>query len=208
MITSPQITLKSTLLTAAVTALLLSACASQPERRGPPQDRGEKARGDQVQGKGEGSEPGKRRGRRESSGTFIKPVGVLFTGMDSNGDATVSKTEAISGIGSEWASFERKPSGAVFAQWSRRALGSIDSMPSFFSFDSDFNGVVSEEEFKDTLTQEFDRLDKDGDGLVTRSEMIVNVDAQMGRARGQGENAQRGRGGRGGGGQGGGRPQR
>ena len=72
-------------------------------------------------------------------------------------------------------------------------------MPTFMSFDRDFNGVVSENEFASQLERDFDRLDKNRDDRLERSEMLVAFKAQEGRKSdrgGQGERKQRGQGGR------------
>lgn len=167
--------------------LTLSACATKSDRRGPPPER-------------QGSDrPGK------SSGTFLQPVGGLFLAMDTNRDKIISKAEAQSGIAAEWSSFTKRPSAAYFAQWSIAALGSIDAMPTFMSFDRDFNGVVTEEEFTAQLNRDFDRLDKNKDDALERSEMLIAFEAAQGRRRQQSGGEGGGKK-RGGGGNGGGRP--
>lgn len=172
-------------------AISLSACASKPDRRGPPSDQ---------QG---------RKGARQSSGTFMQPTAALFTAMDANGDKKVSSSELQAGTLAEWNRFGSRPSATYFAQWSIANLGSTDAMPTFMSFDRDFNGVVSEEEFSNQLDREFKRLDKNRDGMLERSELIVAFEAPRGEASrkgGQKGGGERGQGGPGG--QGGGRPSR
>lgn len=170
--------------------LILSACASQPERRGP--DRG---------GSGE-------RQQARGSGTFMQPIAALFVSMDSNHDKIVSRTELDVGLADEWSSFDRNPSATYFAEWSNKTLGSTDAMPNFLSFDKDFSGVISKDEFTDQFTLHFNRMDKNKDGNVDRSEMLIAFQARFGERRGgdaegrrngRGGGAQGGRGGRGGG---------
>ena len=178
----------------AAAGLVLSACASQPDRPSP--ERGE--RGDRQQARG--------------SGTFMQPISALFVGMDSNRDKIVSSAELQTGITNEWSSFDRNPSATYFAEWSNKTLGSTDAMPNFLSFDKDFSGVISKDEFTDQLTLHFNRMDKNKDGNVDRSEMLIAFQARSGERRGGAEGG-RGRGGgaqggRGRGGGGGGRPQR
>jgi hypothetical protein len=121
--------------------------------------------------------------------------------MDSNQDKVTSQAEMLTGVQKEWESFDRNPSATAFTNWSLKALGSTDANPTFMSFDRDFNGVVTKPEF----TAQFDRLfkdfDKNADGLLDRTEMIVAYQAPMGRAQRGGESGQRG-------GRGGGRPPR
>ncbi|MEP6343737.1 MAG: hypothetical protein ABJ275_10515 [Maricaulaceae bacterium] len=188
----------------AATAMMVSACASQPEQRG--SDRGERAergeRGPRAQARG--------------SGTFMQPVAALFIGMDSNQDKIISRAELESGVSNEWSSFDRNPSATYFALWSENTLGSTDALPNFLSFDKDFSGVISKDEFSDQLTTHFNGMDKNKDGNLGRSEMIVAFQARSGNSRGNGAegggrggNRSGGQGsGRRGGGQGGARPQR
>ncbi len=126
--------------------------------------------------------------------------------MDANGDMIISAEELDIGTNKQWSSFDRNPSAAYFTDWSEKSLGSTDAFPTFLSFDGDLNGVVTELEFSDRLRQEFATMDKNKDGQVTRSEMLVTFEAPRGRQRG-GEQSGRGRGG-GEGERGGGRPPR
>lgn len=170
----------------AVASLTLSACATKSDRRGPPAD-------------------GERRGgQARQSGTFMQPIAVLLADMDTNKDKMTTLEELHAGAEIEWSKFNRNPSAAYFAQWSMTNLGSTDAMPSFMSFDRDFNGVITEAEFNKRLEGEFKALDKNADGKVERSELIVAFAAPQGeRSR---NTEQQGRGG--GRGQGGGRPPR
>ena len=189
-------TLSRYLLLLTATAFVVSACASQPDRRGP-------ERGDRSE-RGERGERQQARG----SGTFMQPVAALFIGMDSNQDKIVSRSELEAGLSTEWSSFERNPSATYFAEWSNKALGSTDAMPNFLSFDKDFSGVISKDEFANQLTVHFNRMDKNKDGNIERSEMLVAFQARSGERRGgaeggrggRGSGAEGGRGGRGGGG--------
>lgn len=164
----------------AIAGLSLSACASKPKRGGPPQDGA--------------------RGPAKTSGTFARPIGFLFSDMDMDGNAVITRAELSEGIAAEWSTFDNNPGGAVFNQWALRKLGSTDAMPTFMAFDDDFNGVITKSEFEHRLNDEFTRLDKNSDGRVTRSELIQSVAAPQGRAqqeRVRGEGGGRGKGGKG-----------
>ncbi len=169
--------------------LTLSACATKPDRDRPP--RGEDRPDRSIR----------------SSGTFLQPAALLLSDMDVNQDRVTTRVEMQSGIQSEWESFERNPSATTFANWSRQTLGSIDANPTFMSFDRDFNGVITEDEFATEIETLFTRLDKNGDDEVDRSEMIIAFQAPAGRAQRGGDRQQQ-RGQRGQGGRGGGRPSR
>ena len=178
--------LRSTAILLIGSCLTLSACASNSDRRGPP-DGGER---------GERGERGQRQAR--NSGTFLQPAAVLFAGMDSNNDKVISREEMLTGTKAEWDGFGSNPSATKFAEWSVKTLGSRDSNPTFMSFDRDFNQVITETEFSSQMERLFTRYDTNKDGRLERSEMIVAFEAPRGRE-------QIGGGGRGGRGQGGGR---
>lgn len=177
----------STLLLIAA-GLSLSACATKPDRDRPP-------RGEDRQDR-----------PARTSGTFLQPAALLFADMDADADKVTSRAEMASGIQAEWANFERNPSATVFANWSRRTLGSTDAKPTFMSFDRDFNGVVTKTEFTTEFETLFTQFDKNTDGAIDRSEIIIAFEAPVGRAQRGGQ--REGRGERGQGGRGGGRPQR
>jgi len=176
------------LLTLVAASLSLTACATKPERRGPPTDK-----------KG-GDRPAR------TSGTFLQPIAIVFAGMDKDGNKLISRAELKDGTIAEWSTFNQRPSAAYFAQWSLKNLGSTDAMPTFMSFDRDFNGVITANEFSEQFESAFQRMDKNNDGQLERSEMLIAFNAPQGQRSGRGGEKSGGKGGRGG--KGGGRPPR
>jgi|GEM_PF-790173 len=189
--TDNTLSLVKTGLAAVLICMSLSACATQSDRRGKPdrQDRQER-----------GQKPSSR-----ASGTFVKPIGLLMGGMDLNNDAITTRAELRSGIESEWSQFAQAPSAIGFANWSVTKLGSTDAFPTFMMFDRNMDGVISKQEFSTRLEADFTRSDKNSDGQLERSEMLVAFNAPQGRS-GEGRKSGGEKGGRGG--KGGGRPQR
>lgn len=157
----------------------LAACASGPKRGG-------------SQG-----------GSSQISAVSTHPVGLYFVGHDENDDGVTSRAELDAGIKKDWAKFDRNPSATQFQSWTTKVFGSSSAMPTFLSFDSNMNGVITESEFETRLVGEFNRLDKNGDGKIERSELIFNV-----RQRSTEERSQRERGGEGRPSRGEGRPPR
>ncbi len=182
---------------ALIGSLSLSACATKSNQKAQPSDR-------QSQEKGQRKNQGKGQAPKRSSGTFVKPIGLLFSGMDSNNDAIVTKSELAAGIQTEWSGFERNPSLIDFSFWSIAKLGSTDSYPTFMMFDKNFNSLVSGEEFSERLDTEFTKLDINKDGQLERSEMLVAFAAPEGEEKPKGGKSDKG----GKGGKGGGPPQR
>jgi len=173
-------TFKKMSLVFAAAGLFLSACATQADRSGPTERQGPK-------------------NQARASGVFVQPIAVLFSDLDTNKDKIFDRTELEAGIKSEWGKFRRKPTAVQFSQWSLTNLGSTDALPNFMSFDKDFNGVIIESEFTAQLEKEFKRLDKNQDGRVVRSEMLVTFQAPMGRSQDNAKQEDRPKRGQGGG---------
>lgn len=156
---------------------LISGCASGPDRRPPP--------GGQRGGGAQGFE-----------GQVAKPVALLFVSMDLDHNGQTNGQELIAGIHREWARLETaRAIGALeYGAWAATTLGAEDALPSFISFDRDLNGRLSQIEFDDRLRAEFGELDKNGDGVLDRSELIFRVTRPSREQRGSG-GGQRGPGG-------------
>ncbi|MEO9969056.1 MAG: hypothetical protein ABJG15_04360 [Hyphomonadaceae bacterium] len=171
--------------------LMLSACASsQPDQR---PERGER---------------GPRAGNGAGLTTVALPIALLFATMDADQDRAVSATELEAGLNAEWAFADKDKSGSVsaieFANWAGTSLGSQDTIPNRLSLDTDINGTVTETEFAEGMAAEFSKLDKNGDQLLVRSELLfVRPPQAFGGQSGEGRRQRPpggGRGGRGGGG--------
>jgi len=182
---SPQ---RSATLLLLAACLSLTACASSSDRRGPPSDSQRGERGDRP---------------ARTSGTFLQPAALLFSEMDLNKDKLTTRAEMLTGIDSEWEDLGSNKSAVNFSAWSIKTLGSTDANPTFMSFDRDFNQVITKAEFSNQIERLFTRYDKNKDGAIERSEMVVSFEAPRGREQGRG-----GQGGAGRGNGGGGRPPR
>ena len=141
--------------------LFCSACASSPDRRGPP--RGE--RGDAGVA---------------FSGMAARPIGLLFASMDANQDAVVDKVELATGLSTEWDRLSRSDSVSAleFEAWSLTALGAAETLPAFITFDPDLDGRFTWDDFSKRLQFEFDRLDTDNSATLARSELLFRVAAR------------------------------
>jgi hypothetical protein len=138
-------------------ALFLSACASSSSetRRLTPQDNL----------------------RSGGSITAVRPIGLLFASMDTDGRAGLSRAELEAGAEREWAVLNSgaKVSAIDYGNWALSVMGSREVMPNFLSFDSDFNGGLTKKEFKNGLVREFERADKNEDGVVSREESVYLI---------------------------------
>lgn len=142
---------------------LLTACASGPDRRSSDRDG---PVGAQV---------------------IAQPISLYFAGLDSNQDKRVTRAELTAGLDQDWQRFDRPPSAVPFSNWALSAFGSKTARPSFISFDTDLDGTVTEDEFVARLTDAFDRLDQDDDGVLTREELITVMERSRRNQRGDQE---------------------
>ncbi len=103
--------------------------------------------------------------------------------MDANGDHLVDGAELEEGIDHEWLLLSKPgPVRPVYHDtWARSALGSASALPSFASFDLDGDKLISRQEFDERLHQAFKELDKNGDGVLERSELVFYVTRPAGR---------------------------
>lgn len=154
---------------------------------------------------------------RNDGGRSAPPVALLFTSMDANHDLLVDAAELTAAIPIEFARADRDGDGKISAQemiaWGTAVLGDPEQLPNRMTFDVDLDGVVTKAEFEKGLQIEFSKLDRNGDGRISRPEMLGeargfsgpgNDDIGGGRSGGGPGGGGGGGGGRGGGRRGGG----
>ncbi len=112
-----------------------------------------------------------------------RPIALFFAGIDSSGDKIVSRAELQAGIAREWRMLKPSISGKIGAfkmeDWALATLGARDAYPSRLSFDSNLDNQVSQEEFTSRLTRSFDALDENGDGRLSRAELVFMAAPQI-----------------------------
>lgn len=178
----------------AMSGLMVAACASGPPD-GPPGGQG---------GPGGGAGPG-----RLQEAKVARPVAILFTSMDANRDLIVTREELDAGIEAEFARADADRSGVItgfeMMDWGKSVLGDAEAQPDLRAMDSDLNYTVTAAEFATALRHEFERLDVNGDKVLTRAELLMAAPMRMqggggGGGAPSGGGQRGGRGGRGGGG--------
>ncbi len=180
----------------AAAGLMAAGCASGPPG-GPPGGPG---------GPGGGAGPG-----RLQEAKVARPVAILFTSMDANGDLLVTRDELETGIETEFARADVDRSGVItgfeMMDWGKSVLGDAEALPDMRAMDSDLNYTVTKLEFATALRHEFERLDVNGDKVLTRAELLMAAPMRMqgGGGEGGGAPSSGGRRGGGSGGRGGGR---
>jgi len=140
-------------------ALFATACTSRPQ---PPRNGAAQGERPSVQG-----------------GMIARPVALLFAGMDVDHDHVIDEAELANGITRDWQAMgEKTVSALALAEWSVYALGDADALPNHIAFDRNFDGQVSEAEFRARLISEFAQLDKDHDQQLTRAELLIKAPAR------------------------------
>lgn len=181
-----------------------TACASGPP--GPP---------------GAGPQDGARPGALLQEAKIARSIAILFTGLDANQDLVFDRSELEAAIPREFERADVDHSGVItgfeMTDWCILMLGDKEAQPDLRTMDSDVNYIITPHEFTTALRHEFDRMDKDQDGRITRAEMLMDAPQRMmggggpqhaspGGGQGGGRGRGGGRGGPGGGQSGGGQP--
>ena len=112
------------------------------------------------------------------SGAVLGEAGLLFAQMDKSGDYTVDQTELETGIDEAFAKADLNGDGGVrlveLEAWRAAALGGALRAPGNVAFDPDFNGVVTEAEFRDALLRSVSIQDRDRNGVLTFAELAFD----------------------------------
>ena len=105
------------------------------------------------------------------------PVALLFAGMDTNGDARITRAELKAAEEHMFAAADADRDGSIglieLADWSRVWLGDQSAIPGRFDFDRNGDDHISKAEFVAELDRRFASFDKNSDGVVERSELIT-----------------------------------
>ncbi|WP_018997195.1 EF-hand domain-containing protein [Hirschia maritima] len=143
-----------------------------------------------------------RQGQLSSMGYVAQPLALLFASMDKSGDNQTSISELNTYTDAQWNTLNLKNDSGLrsfaYQKWATENLGHSDAMPSFIGFDTDLSGYITKLEFETCLRRNFDLLDKDKNGLISRTELLVKMPSM--RDRGGQERKGRSGGGNGGGG--------
>lgn len=147
---------------------------------------------------------------------ITRPIAILFTEFDVNNDLLLTREELDVAIPTEFQRADADQSGTLtgfeIVDWCLLKMGDKEAQPDLRAMDTDMSYTVTPAEFAIALIREFDHMDANQDGRVTRAEMLMDAPRQQfggpgGGGGGQQQRPSGGRGGRGsGGGPGGGGP--
>jgi len=105
------------------------------------------------------------------------PVAVMIAAFDRDGDTRVTRAEFDAGVERSFKSGDRNGDGFIslleLGPWSEAWLGNAYALPGQYDLDTDGDDRISPEEFRAEFARRFDAMDKDRDGVLVRSELIV-----------------------------------
>ena len=129
----------------------------------------------------------------------VEPVATLLASFDRDLDGRTTRDEVIQGTVRTFTAIEPRPATPLgyigYGDWAKRWLGDANAVPSPYELDSDNDQKVSLAELQAGLLRIFDRLDRDHDGALTRTEtltlraMAPGLDERRGKRRGRDEDA-------------------
>lgn len=112
-------------------------------------------------------------------GKVFRPDALIFVEMDDDEDATVTSAEAQLACVRVYRRADVDQSGSIsqieFADWQTRQFGGSDAGFFFQVLDTNQNGGIAPEEFCAMMLKRFKIYDQNSDGLLTRTEMAVDV---------------------------------
>ena len=119
----------------------------------------------------------------QSPATMIaSPMAMAIAGFDADGDGRTSRAELTAGIARSFAAIDTAHRGKLryldYADWALRWLGDRNALPSPLELDTDGDDAVSLAEVQARFAAEFDRLDTDHDGYVSRAELLTIRDVR------------------------------
>lgn len=112
----------------------------------------------------------------------VEPVAMMIAACDMDGDARVTRDELHRCLSASFAAVDTAHAGKLgyiaFADWAERYLGDRNALPSPFETDADGDNRITLAELTAKFDAIFTRLDRDKDGVLTRSELLtIRADA-------------------------------
>lgn len=108
---------------------------------------------------------------------IVEPVAMMIAAFDADGDAKVTRAEFDAGLRRSFDSIDTRKAGSIgyiaFSDWSERWMGDRNTLPSPFETDRDGDNKISLEELAARFDSLFTRFDKDKDGVIVRSELVI-----------------------------------
>lgn len=106
-----------------------------------------------------------------------QPLAVAIAGFDADRDGRTSRAELDEGLGRTFEAADTSRDGVLgyieYAGWARTWMGSETALPGPFSIDTDGDDRLARAEMISEFGRQFDRLDTNRDGSITRAELLT-----------------------------------
>jgi predicted small secreted protein len=104
---------------------------------------------------------------------------MLFGDFDTDGDYATSTAEIEAGVTREFARADSNHDGGIgpieFQSWANQVLGGTMTPPYRLDFDRNVDNIISAEEFRAELLARAATYDTDENGVVSRAELVRQV---------------------------------
>ena len=115
----------------------------------------------------------------------VEPVAMMIATFDDDHDGKVTREEMRKGVERSFYAIDTAHTGKMgyilFSDWAKLWLGDPNALPSPFEVDADGDNQITLDELQASFGRIFARLDKDKDGVLTRTELLT-VRADAGRS--------------------------
>lgn len=106
-----------------------------------------------------------------------QPVALMIAGFDGDGDGVVTRAEYDAGVERTFRQGDADKDGALslieLGNWAEHWLGNRGAIPGQYDLDRDGDDRVSLSEYQTEFARRFLELDRDRNGVLTRSELIL-----------------------------------
>lgn len=106
-----------------------------------------------------------------------EPVALAFAGFDADQDGQTSRTEVDAALARTFAAADANRDGGLgyieYAAWATTWLGSATALPGPYAIDANGDDSLSRDEFSEAFRRVVARLDRNGDGVLVRAELLT-----------------------------------
>lgn len=107
----------------------------------------------------------------------VEPVAMMIAAFDQDQDGRVTRDELQRGVRHSFEAIDTAHAGSLgyigFADWATRWLGDPNALPGAFETDANGDNRITLDEVQAKFAAIFKRLDRNGDGVLVRAELVT-----------------------------------